>query len=445
MKKNKAAFICQTCNATFSSWSGQCSTCGNWNTLVETLISAPKSGKHEYSGADLGLQVKQLSNVSITQSERITTGISELDRVLGGGFVPGQVVLLSGDPGIGKSTILTQMAKSMTDKNVLYICGEESPTQIKVRSSRMNYDGKNLFLLSQTCVDDIGSYLQANTGGSGNNYHIVIVDSIQTIYTSELAGLSGSIGQIREASSMVIQAAKNLSIPVILVGHVTKEGAIAGPKVLEHMVDTVLYLEGDYQHLFRILKANKNRFGSVSEIGVFEMRHDGMSQIKNPSELFLSERLDNSSGSCVSVVMEGTRPLLFEIQALTIPTAFGYPRRTASGFNVNRLNVLLAILEKRCGLSLSSSDVYLSIAGGYKVTEYSCDLAVCLAVASSLKGKALKNASIAFGECGLSGEVKKVTFQDIRVKEAKKLGFDVIISSDSVKTVKEAITKFLEV
>ncbi|MEN9389368.1 MAG: hypothetical protein RLY61_452, partial [Candidatus Parcubacteria bacterium] len=282
------------------------------------------------------------------------------------------------------------------------------------------------------------------TGGSGNNYHIVIVDSIQTIYTSALAGMAGSVGQIREASSMVIQAAKNLSIPVILVGHVTKEGAIAGPKVLEHMVDTVLYLEGDYQHLFRILKSNKNRFGSVSEIGVFEMRHDGMTQIKNPSELFLSERLEKSSGSCVSVVMEGTRPLLFEIQALTIPTAFGYPRRTASGFNVNRLNVLLAILEKRCGLSVSSSDVYLSIAGGYKVTEYSCDLAVCLAVASSLKNKPLKDASLAFGECGLSGEIKKVTFQDIRVKEAKKLGFDVIISSDSVKTVKEAITKFLE-
>jgi DNA repair protein RadA/Sms len=256
--------------------------------------------------------------------------------------------------------------------------------------------------------------------------------------------MAGSVGQIREASSMVIQAAKKLSIPVILVGHVTKEGAIAGPKVLEHMVDTVLYLEGDYQHLFRILKSNKNRFGSVSEIGVFEMRHDGMTQIKNPSELFLSERLEKSSGSCVSVVMEGTRPLLFEIQALTIPTAFGYPRRTASGFNVNRLNVLLAILEKRCGLSVSSSDVYLSIAGGYKVTEYSCDLAVCLAVASSLKNKPLKDASLAFGECGLSGEIKKVTFQDIRVKEAKKLGFDVIISSDSVKTVKEAITKFLE-
>jgi DNA repair protein RadA/Sms len=271
------------------------------------------------------------------------------------------------------------------------------------------------------------------------------MDSIQTIYTPDLMGLAGSVGQIREASSKIIQVAKAVSIPTILVGHVTKEGNIAGPKVLEHMVDTVLYLEGDFQHLFRILKAHKNRFGSVSEIGVFEMVHDGIREVPNPSEIFLAERLSNASGSCISVIMEGSRPILFEIQALTTPTAFGYPRRTTSGFNVNRLNVLLAILEKRCGLKqLSSHDVYISIAGGFKVTEYSSDLAVCLAVASSLKNIPLSAQIAAFGECGLSGEVKKVTFQEARKKEAKKLGFGVIMSSDTVKTVDQAIKKLLK-
>jgi len=444
MKKAKSTFVCQNCSSQFVSWSGQCATCGQWNTLVETLVSPSKQESKSYSEASKSLLVKQLSHVTAEEVVRGSSGIAEFDRVLGGGFVPGQVILLSGDPGIGKSTLLTQIAKTMTGKKILYVSGEESFSQIKIRSNRMDYEGTNLYVISETNIDIITA-LVLNRAQQGEGFDLIIVDSIQTIYTPDLMGLAGSVGQIREASSKIIQVAKALSIPTILVGHVTKEGNIAGPKVLEHMVDTVLYLEGDFQHLFRILKAHKNRFGSVSEIGVFEMVHDGIREVPNPSEIFLAERLSNASGSCISVIMEGSRPILFEIQALTTPTAFGYPRRTTSGFNVNRLNVLLAILEKRCGLKqLSSHDVYISIAGGFKVTEYSSDLAVCLAVASSLKNIPLSAQIAAFGECGLSGEVKKVTFQEARKKEAKKLGFGVIMSSDTVKTVDQAIKKLLK-
>lgn len=444
MKKAKSLYICQNCGAQYPTWSGQCATCGEWNTLVETISTTQNKETKNYSQGVEKLLVKQLSQVRSQDIQRVSSGIVEFDRVLGGGFVPGQVVLLSGDPGIGKSTLITQIAKSMTGKKILYVSGEESFSQIKIRSNRMDYEGENLAVISETNIDIITELVRQRSQ-SGESFDLLVVDSIQTIYTGELMGLAGSVGQIREASGKVIQLAKSLSIPTILVGHVTKQGNIAGPKVLEHMVDTVLYLEGDFQHLFRILKAHKNRFGSVSEIGVFEMAQNGMSEVANPSEIFLAERLENASGSCISVIMEGSRPILFEIQALTTPTAFGYPRRTTSGFNVNRLNVLLAILEKRCGLKqLSSHDVYISIAGGYKITEYSSDLAVCLAISSSLKNIALPKNVAAFGECGLSGEVKKVTYQDARKKEAKKLGFGDIISSDTVKTVDQAIKKLLK-
>jgi DNA repair protein RadA/Sms len=443
MKKAKTMYICQNCGAQYSTWSGQCSSCGEWNTLVESVVTPSNKETKNYSQGLEKLMVKQLSQVQSKEISRVSSGIGEFDRVLGGGFVPGQVILLSGDPGIGKSTILTQIAKTMTGQKILYVSGEESFSQIKIRSNRMDYTGENMYVISETNVDIITELVRSKANG-GEGFDLLVVDSIQTIYTSDLMGLAGSVGQIREASGKVIQLAKSLSIPTILVGHVTKEGNIAGPKVLEHMVDTVLYLEGDFQHLFRILKAHKNRFGSVSEIGVFEMTQSGITEVTNPSEIFLSERLENASGSCISVIMEGSRPILFEIQALTTPTAFGYPRRTTTGFNVNRLNVLLAILEKRCGLKqLSSHDVYVSIAGGYKVTEYSTDLAVCLAIASSLKNIPLAKNVACFGECGLSGEVKKVTYQEARKKEAKKLGFSDIISSDSAKTVDQAIKKLL--
>ncbi len=443
MKKAKSLFICQKCSAESTSWSGQCASCGEWNTLVETVSTPSKTDKKVYSLDLNSPSLKQLSKIPAESLKRLSSGIAEFDRVLGGGFVPGHVILLAGEPGIGKSTLITQIAKSMTGKKILYVCGEESPTQVKIRAQRMRYSGDNLFLLAETCIDNVAEFMHGQSEGK-SAFDLVVVDSIQTIYTQELMGMAGSVGQIREASNKVIQVAKSRSIPLILIGHVTKDGAIAGPKVLEHMVDTVLYIEGDFQHLFRILKTTKNRFGSVSEIGVFEMKQEGMVEVPNPSELFVSERLEAASGSCISVVMEGTRPLLFEVQALSIATSFGYPRRTASGFNVNRLNVLLAILEKRCGLKVSTYDVYLNIAGGYKVSEYSCDLAVCLAVASSILNVPLQKEAVAFGECGLSGEVKKVPYQDIRKKEAKKLGFNVIINSESVKSLKDSISKFLK-
>ena len=386
-------------------------------------ISSGKSQKPVY-----------LSNVSSKSPVRISSMIGEFDRVLGGGFVPGQVVLLSGEPGIGKSTLITQIAKNMTDKKVLYVSGEESFDQVRIRANRMNYIPKNLLMLSETNVDLLE---QAVSGESGIS--LIIVDSIQTLISYELTGMAGSVGQVRGSAQKLTNLAKSLSIPMILVGHVTKDGTVAGPKVLEHIVDTVLYLEGDSQHMFRLLKTTKNRFGPVSEIGIFEMTEGGMKEVSNPSEVFLGQTSESVSGSCVTCVMEGYRPILFEIQALTSKTSFGYPKRTTSGFNTNRLQVLIAILEKRCGLNLSSYDVYLNIAGGFKVSEYACDLAVCLAIASSVKDKPNRKGTIAFGECGLSGEVRRVSHEEKRIKEAKKLGYKNVISPESIRYISQAI------
>ena len=375
-----------------------------------------------------------LSSVSSKSPVRVSSMIGEFDRVLGGGFVPGQVVLLSGEPGIGKSTLITQIAKNMTDKKILYVSGEESFDQVRIRANRMNYVPKNLLMLSETNVDLLE---QAVSGESGIG--LIIVDSIQTLVSYELTGMAGSVGQVRGSAQKLTNLAKNISIPMILVGHVTKDGTVAGPKVLEHIVDTVLYLEGDSQHMFRLLNTTKNRFGPVSEIGIFEMTEEGMNEVSNPSEVFLGQTSESVSGSCVTCVMEGYRPILFEIQALTSKTSFGYPKRTTSGFNTNRLQVLIAILEKRCGLNLSNYDVYLNIAGGFKVSEYACDLAVCLAIASSVKDKPVKKGTIAFGECGLSGEVRRVSHEDKRIKEAKKLGYKNVISPESIRYISQAI------
>lgn len=381
-----------------------------------------------------------LSNVSSKSPVRVSSMIIEFDRVLGGGFVPGQVVLLSGEPGIGKSTLITQIAKNMTDKKVLYVSGEESFDQVRIRANRMNYIPKNLLMLSETNVDLLE---QAVSGES--DISLIIVDSIQTLVSYELTGMAGSVGQVRGSAQKLTNLAKSLSIPMILVGHVTKDGTVAGPKVLEHIVDTVLYLEGDTQHMFRLLKTTKNRFGPVSEIGIFEMTEAGMKEVSNPSEVFLGQTSESVSGSCVTCVMEGYRPILFEIQALTSKTSFGYPKRTTSGFNANRLQVLIAILEKRCGLNLSNYDVYLNIAGGFKVSEYACDLAVCLAIASSVKDKPIKKGTIAFGECGLSGEVRRVSHEEKRIKEAKKLGYKNVISPENVRYISQAIKNGLVV
>jgi DNA repair protein RadA/Sms len=376
----------------------------------------------------------KLAEVMSSPPKRLSSHIEEFDRVLGGGFVPGQVVLLAGEPGIGKSTLLTDIAQSMQEDTILYVCGEESVEQVKVRAIRMKYKASNLLMLPEINLDVILTAVE-----SDKSIKLVIVDSIQTLYSEAFTGLAGSITQIKGCTQLLTNAVKKLGIPVVLIGHVTKEGEVAGPKVLEHIVDTVLYLEGDSQHLFRILRTTKNRFGPVSEVGIFEMAESGMREVKNPSELFLQQRLSSASGSCVTVVMEGYRPILFEVQALTAKTSFGYPRRTTTGFNVNRLQVLIAILEKRCGLNLSTFDVYVSIAGGFKVTEYAVDLAVCLAIASSVKDKPIKEGTVAFGECGLNGEIRKIANQEKRVREAKKLGYINVISPDTIKTLTQAV------
>lgn len=432
MSKTKSIFVCKDCGYESTKWLGQCPSCESWNSFIEDVVMPSKSSYTKSTNRTIA--PVELSKISVSKTKRISSNISEFDRVLGGGFVPGQVILLSGDPGIGKSTLLTEIAKNLKKIRVLYICGEESTSQIKLRTTRMGYSGENLLVLSETDVFPIIESIS-----SSSDVGLVIIDSIQTLRDDDFSGIAGSISQIKGCSQLLTNTAKRTGIPLILVGHVTKEGVTAGPKLLEHIVDTVLYLEGDSQHMFRLLRTNKNRFGPVSEVGVFEMLEEGMKEIKNPSDLFLGEAKDNISGSCITVVMEGFRPLLFEIQALTVPTSFGYPRRTTSGFNNNRLQVLIAILEKRLNLSLSNFDVYLSVAGGFKVNEYSCDLAVCLAIVSSLKNIPIKANTAVFGECGLGGEIRKVSHTQKRINEAKKLGYTNVISPESVKTLQKAV------
>ena len=433
--KSKKVYVCSNCGYQANQWVGQCSSCGLWNTLQEEVLQPVIHGGKESSGGfSSRVAPVRLSEVMASPVTRVSSNIAEFDRVLGGGFVPGQVILLTGDPGIGKSTLLTEISKKLGDRKVLYVCGEESIDQIKLRATRMKYDAKNLIAYAETNVEGVVGEMQ-----SQKDLSLVIVDSIQSVYSDEFVGISGAVSQIRGCTQILTNAAKNTGIPMILIGHVTKEGSVAGPKILEHIVDTVLSLEGDTQHMYRLLRTSKNRFGPISEVGIFEMVESGMAEVKNPSEMFLEERLEKSPGSCVTVVMEGFRPILFEVQALTVKTDFGYPRRTTSGFNANRLQVLIAILQKRCGLDLSGHDVYVSIAGGFKVTEYAADLAVCLAIASALKEKPLKGGLASFGECGLSGEVRKVSYQDKRLKEAKKLGYDKVVGPAEVKSVSQAL------
>lgn len=434
MSKFKTVYTCKSCGYTSYQWVGQCPECSEWNTFIEDVIASKES---KTSGqARSSAEPVRLSSVMSSPTKRVTTGIGEFDRVLGGGFVPGQVVLLAGEPGIGKSTILTEISKSLKATNILYVCGEESIDQVKIRAERMGYSADNLLMLSETNAEAIVSNIEKN-----NNIGLVIVDSIQTLNSDELLGSAGSLVQVRGCTQMLTNAAKASGIPLVLIGHVTKEGVVAGPKVLEHLVDTILYLEGDSQHLFRVLRTSKNRFGPVSEVGIFEMTEKGIREVLNPSELFLKQRLLNAAGSCVTVVMEGYRPLLFEVQALTVKTSFGYPRRTASGFSNTRLQVLIAILERRAGLNLSSYDVYLSVAGGFKVNEYAADLAVCLAITSSIKDKPIKEGTSAFGECGLSGEIRQVPHQERRKIEAVKLGYPNVVSSDNAPNIIDAINK----
>lgn len=420
MAKAKTQFICQSCGARHSKWSGRCDNCGTWNSLVEETIS--DSGKSAVAkGGQSGNVLKPQTMASIAaadQLERIKTGIGDLDEVLGGGIVPGGVALIAGQPGIGKSTLLLQVAAAAAKhESILYVSGEESAEQVRLRAERLGADKHDkLQFVASTSANDIGATIR------GGAFGLVIVDSIQTLSLEEVTSAPGSVSQITNSSNVVIRAAKESGSAVILVGHVTKEGSIAGPKVLEHLVDVVLQFEGDRYGGFKVVRASKNRYGSTSEVAIFEMDDRGLRVVENPSAALLSER-QNGDGSVVLATMEGTRPLLVEIQALVNPTSFGYPKRTASGFDLNRLNLLVAVLERRTKLKLSDKDIYVNVVGGLKLSDPASDLAVCIAIASAAAERRLDDGLVVFGEVGLGGEVRSVTHADRRISEAKKLGF----------------------
>lgn len=416
--KSKTVFVCSDCGFESMKWTGQCAGCGAWNTMEEVL-SSPKTATTlaKTSGVRMAT-ARALSEIDKTSEHRFVTGIGELDRVLGGGIVKGSVILLSGDPGIGKSTILLQVCRALSDRlSILYISGEESPVQIKLRAERIGVDGDGVTVMPETDTQAVCEYITTSKPD------LVMVDSIQTMQISELSSSAGSIVQVRESTNMLLRTAKNLDIPMMIVGHVNKGGDIAGPKVLEHIVDTVLYFEGERNQSYRILRAIKNRFGSTNEIGVFEMTDRGLSEVENPSAMLLSGRQSGVSGGCITCVIEGTRPILAEVQSLVTTTGFGNPRRMSTGFDYNRLNMLLAVLEKRMGLYFSNLDTYLNIVGGMRLDEPAADLAVCMSLVSGLRDVPLNEGLIAFGEIGLSGEIRSVPRVTARINEAARLGF----------------------
>lgn len=433
-KGKKSIFFCQNCGHEEAKWLGQCPACKEWNTFVEERIdSGITKGTTVAARAVHEAKVVPLTEVTADDDTRSETGIKELDRVLGGGIVPGSLVLVGGDPGIGKSTLLLQVCQRMAQmKKILYISGEESQAQIKLRANRMGNFTSGLLLLCETNLGIIRSVIEKERP------ELVIIDSIQTMYSEDVTSAPGSVSQVRESTNVFMQLAKGLCIPIFIVGHVTKEGTVAGPRVLEHMVDTVLYFEGDRHASYRILRAVKNRFGSTNEIGVFEMRQSGLVEVENPSEYMLSGKPENASGSVVACSMEGTRPILLEIQALVCRTNFGMPRRTAAGTDYNRVNLLMAVLEKRLGMSLGNCDAYVNIAGGIKMNEPAIDLGIVMALVSSYRNRPIDEKTIVFGEVGLSGEVRAVNMPEQRVAEAKKLGFETcILPENSLKMVKE--------
>ena len=423
MAKKTSVFFCQNCGHESSKWMGQCPGCKEWNTFVEELVdkkSVSASGKHKTTTE---VAPVPLSAIQSSDEERMSTGMPELDRVLGGGIVKGSLVLVGGDPGIGKSTLLLQVCQNLGNSlcDVLYISGEESLQQIKIRAERIGSFSDSLELLCETNLDDIREIIEKKKP------QVVIIDSIQTMYSDGVGSAPGSVSQVREATGVLLQIAKSMGISIFIVGHVTKEGVVAGPRVLEHMVDTVLYFEGDRHETYRILRGVKNRFGSTNEIGVFEMRSAGLVEVANPSEYMLSGKPKDASGSVVACSMEGTRPILLEIQALICHSFFNNPRRTATGTDVNRVNLLMAVLEKRLGIQMSDCDAYVNIAGGIRMTEPAIDLGIVLAILSSKMDVPIEEHTICFGEVGLSGEVRGVSQAEQRVMEARKLGFTTCI------------------
>ncbi|MDO5381802.1 MAG: DNA repair protein RadA [Eubacteriales bacterium] len=439
-KSKNTAFFCKECGYESSKWFGQCPSCKEWNTAVEELVGKSKSvkgiadvGKKKWD--DNASSPVSLKDISLEDKDKTTTGITELDRVLGGGIVQGSLVLVGGDPGIGKSTLLLQMCYNLADngKDVLYISGEESLKQIKLRADRIGQCSDKLMLLCETNLDIIENVL------NDRRPEIVIIDSIQTMYKDEIGAAPGSVSQVRESTSILMQLAKGLNISIFIVGHVTKEGVVAGPRVLEHMVDTVLYFEGDRYASYRILRGVKNRFGSTNEIGVFEMQEKGLVEVPDPSEYMLSGRPEDSSGSVVVCLIEGTRPLMVEVQALVCDSNFGMPRRTAAGTDYNRVNLLMAVLEKRAGIHMSGSDAYVNVAGGIKVSEPALDLGIVIALISSFKNITVDSRTVIFGEVGLAGEVRAVSQAQQRVNEAIKLGFEnCILPQVCLKNIKNS-------
>ncbi|HOG12043.1 MAG: DNA repair protein RadA [Smithellaceae bacterium] len=418
MKKSKTSFFCQHCGYMSPKWLGKCPSCSGWNCFAEELVTEPDS----VSRADrvFGGKPMPIFDIPAVEGERTSTGIVEVDRVLGGGIVSGSAILIGGEPGIGKSTLMLQVMKNlaMGGRKVLYVSGEESASQIKLRADRIGAQAKDLLVLVEVSLEKILEQIRKTEPA------MVVIDSVQTVYSSDLMSAPGSVGQVREASSRLILAAKKSSIPVFLVGHVTKDGSIAGPKVLEHMVDTVLYFEGDSGHAYRIVRSMKNRFGPANEIGVFEMRDRGLQEVPNPSAFFLAERPENAPGSVVLASLEGTRPILVEIQALVSQSNLGMPRRTAIGVDHNRVSLLVAVLDKICGLHLGGSDIFLNVAGGVRVEEPAVDLAVVSAMASSFLDRPVDARTVILGEVGLTGEVRAVSQIETRVKEAARLGFN---------------------
>lgn len=431
--KSNSVFFCQNCGYESAKWMGQCPGCKEWNSFVEEPVrKETHMGVASRTGGSRGSLPTPtvLADVCVHVEDRVSTGMKELDLVLGGGIVKGSLTLVGGDPGIGKSTLLLQVCRHLSDAghSVLYISGEESLSQIKLRADRLGTFSGKMELLCETNLDEIAEVIRVQKP------EVVVIDSIQTMYNEAVSSAPGSVSQVRESTGILMQLAKGLGVSIFIVGHVTKEGTVAGPRVLEHMVDTVLYFEGDRHASYRILRGVKNRFGSTNEIGVFEMQEQGLVEVKNPSEYMLNGRPEDASGSVVACTMEGTRPILVEIQALVCNTNFGFPRRQATGTDLNRVNLLMAVLEKRSGMQLGSCDAYVNITGGMKITEPALDLGIALAIISSFRNRSIPRNLLAFGEIGLSGEVRAVSQARQRVAEAKKLGFDTCIVPKSLAT-----------
>ena len=429
MAKSKTIFVCSECGNESSKWLGKCPACNSWNTFYEQKVVETKSSGRNASNAEkINNKPQTLNSYQAKETIRTSTGFNELDRVLGGGLVKGSLVLLGGEPGIGKSTLILQICdKIQGEGKVLYVSGEESAEQIKMRADRLGINNDDILFLGETDIDVV------NQAIIDINPKLVIIDSIQTMYSEEITAAAGSVSQVREITSQVMRVCKSRAITTIIIGHVTKEGNIAGPRVLEHMVDCVLYLEGERYFTYRILRGVKNRFGSTNEIGMFEMREEGMCEITNPSDILISEREDNPAGSCIVSCMEGTRPILVELQALTSQTIYGYPKRTANGIDYNRLSLLIAVLEKRVGLQLGSQDVYLNVVGGLRINEPSIDLGIVLVTASSFKNVPIPKDMVIMGEVGLTGEIRRINNIEKRLKEAEKLGFKTCIIPESNK------------